>query len=113
MDKKEKKKEKLFKKQMPSEKNVKKENVQSTDNVEVLEEEHFKKEQTESTFDEDKYKQEITKLTDENKKFFCLMIASTFLVGGIGYFSDIYLPFIILCYTISAKGRYWNENNNY
>ena len=68
MDKKEKKKEKLFKKQMPSEKNVKKENVQSTDNVEVLEEEHFKKEQTESTFDEDKYKQEITKLTDENKK---------------------------------------------
>lgn len=51
--------------------------------------------------------------TDENKKFFCLMIASTFLVGGIGYFSDIYLPFIILCYTISAKGRYWNENNNY
>ena len=37
MDKKEKKKEKLFKKQMPSEKNVKKENVQSTDNVEVLE----------------------------------------------------------------------------
>ena len=68
MDKKEKKKEKLFKKQMPSEKNVKKENVQSTDNVEVLEEEHFKKEQTESTFDEDKYKQEITKLTHENKK---------------------------------------------
>ena len=68
MDKKEKKKEKLFKKQMPSEKNVKKENVQSTDNVEVLEEEHFKKEQIESTFDEDKYKQEITKLTDENKK---------------------------------------------
>lgn len=68
MDKKEKKKEKLFKKQMPSEKNVKKENVQSTDNVEVLEEEHSKKEQTESTFDEDKYKQEITKLTDENKK---------------------------------------------
>lgn len=68
MDKKEKKKEKLFKKQMPSEKNVKKENVQSTDNVEVLEEEHFKKEQTESSFDEDKYKQEITKLTDENKK---------------------------------------------
>ena len=68
MDKKEKKKEKLFKKQMPSEKNVKKENVQSTDNVEVLEEEHFKKEQTESTVDEDKYKQEITKLTDENKK---------------------------------------------
>ena len=68
MDKKEKKKEKLFKKQMPSEKNVKKENVQSTDNVEVLKEEHFKKEQTESTFDEDKYKQEITKLTDENKK---------------------------------------------
>ena len=68
MDKKEKKKEKLFKKQMPSEKNVKKEHVQSTDNVEVLEEEHFKKEQTESTFDEDKYKQEITKLTDENKK---------------------------------------------
>ena len=68
MDKKEKKKEKLFKKQMPSEKNVKKENVQSTDNVKVLEEEHFKKEQTESTFDEDKYKQEITKLTDENKK---------------------------------------------
>ena len=68
MDKKEKKKEKLFKKQMPSEKNVQKENVQSTDNVEVLEEEHFKKEQTESTFDEDKYKQEITKLTDENKK---------------------------------------------
>ena len=68
MDKKEKKKEKLFKKQIPSDKNVKKENVQSTDNVEVLEEEHYKKEQTESTFDEDKYKQEITKLTDENKK---------------------------------------------
>ena len=68
MEKKEKKKEKLFKKQMPSEKNVKKENVQSTDNVEVHEEEHFKKEQTESTIDKDKYKQEITKLTDENKK---------------------------------------------
>jgi len=51
--------------------------------------------------------------TAENKKFFFLIIASTFLVGGIGYFSDIYLPFIILCYTNSSKGRQYCENYNY
>ena len=43
--------------------------------------------------------------TSENKKFFWTIIASTFLVGGLGYFSEVYLPFIILCYTISSKGR--------
>ena len=43
--------------------------------------------------------------TTENKKFFWTIIASTFLVGGLGYFSEVYLPFIILCYTISSKGR--------
>ena len=51
--------------------------------------------------------------TAENKKLYCIVIISTLFVGGIGYFSEIYLPFIILCYSVSSKGRYRNENNYY
>lgn len=43
--------------------------------------------------------------TSNSKKVFWILIASTLLSGGLGYFSEFYLPFMCLAYSISEMYR--------
>lgn len=43
--------------------------------------------------------------TSNSKKVFWILIASTLLSGGLGYFSELYLPFMCLAYSISEMYR--------